>query len=172
MSQAPKVKSRSKSVDDEKMIDDILVQWRRERPDLDPTSMAVCGDVLRTAEVIRQGILVNISTYKLDFPQFDVIMTLRRQGAGETLSPSHLAKEMMLSTSAMTNRLDRLEKRGFIERIVDPNDRRGLKIALTQEGFALADEIVESHVKTEDVMLEKLSADEALTLRELLRKIG
>ena len=78
----------------------------------------------------------------------------------------------MLSTSAMTNRLDRLEKRGFIERIVDPNDRRGLKIALTQEGFALADEIVESHVKTEDVMLEKLSADEALTLRELLRKIG
>jgi len=157
---------------DEKVIDEILVQWRRERPDIDPTSMAICGDVWRTGEVLRQGVLKNLANYKLDFPQFDVIMTLRRQGKGETLSPSTLAKEMMLSTSAMTNRLDRLEKRGLIKRIIDPNDRRGLKIALSDDGFNLAEDLVVSHVETEDQMLSGLTFDECSELRKLLSKIG
>ncbi|WP_419797930.1 MAG: MarR family winged helix-turn-helix transcriptional regulator [Terasakiella sp.] len=155
-----------------KNTDDILTQWRRERPDIDPTSMAICGDVWRASEVLRRGVMANLSRYDLDFPQFDVVMTLRRQGKGETLSPSVLAKEMMLSTSAMTNRLDRLEKRDLIKRIVDPNDRRGLKIMLTEAGFALAEEMVISHVQTEDRMLKKLSAEEGAQLRELLSKIG
>lgn len=155
-----------------KNTDDILTQWRRERPDIDPTSMAICGDVWRASDVLRRGVMANLARYDLDFPQFDVVMTLRRQGKGETLSPSVLAKEMMLSTSAMTNRLDRLEKRDLIKRIVDPNDRRGLKIMLTEAGFALADEMVVSHVQTEDKMLEKLSAEEGAQLRDLLSRIG
>ncbi|GGF63747.1 transcriptional regulator [Terasakiella brassicae] len=155
-----------------KNTDDILTQWQRERPDIDPTSMAICGDVWRASEVLRRGVMVNLARYDLDFPQFDVVMTLRRQGKGETLSPSVLAKEMMLSTSAMTNRLDRLEKCDLIQRIVDPNDRRGLKIMLTEAGFALAEEMVVSHVETEDKMLEKLSAEEGAQLRDLLSKIG
>ncbi|WP_417822119.1 MarR family winged helix-turn-helix transcriptional regulator [Terasakiella sp.] len=155
-----------------KNTDDILTQWRRERPDIDPTSMAICGDVWRASDVLRRGVMANLARYDLDFPQFDVVMTLRRQGKGETLSPSVLAKEMMLSTSAMTNRLDRLEKRDLIKRIVDPNDRRGLKIMLTEAGFALADEMVVSHVQAEDKMLEKLSAEEGAQLRDLLSRIG
>ncbi|MDV7340490.1 MarR family transcriptional regulator [Terasakiella sp. A23] len=155
-----------------KNIDDILAQWRTERPDIDPTSMAICGDIWRAGEILRQGVMANLKNYDLDFPQFDVILTLRRQGRGETLSPSVLAKEMMLSTSAMTNRLDRLEKRGLIERITDPNDRRGLKIALTDAGFEMVEGLVVSHVATEDKMLENLSAEESETLRKLLAKIS
>jgi len=155
-----------------KNTDDILTQWRDERPDIDPTSMAICGDIWRASEVLRRGVMANVARYDLDFPQFDVVMTLRRQGKGKTLSPSVLAKEMMLSTSAMTNRLDRLEKRDLIQRIVDPNDRRSLKIMLTEAGFALAEEMVVSHVQTEDKMLEKLSAEEGAQLRDLLSRIG
>ena len=155
-----------------KKTDDILVQWQRERPDIDPTPMAICGDVWLAAERLRQGVLRNLATYELDFPQFDVLLTLRRQGRGKTLSPSFLAKEMMLSTSAMTNRLDRLEKRGLIVRIVDPTDRRALQIALTEDGFHLADEIVVSHVETEQQMLRELSSKEGEQLRGLLAKIG
>jgi len=156
----------------EKNTDEILTQWQRERPDLDPTSMAICGDIWRAAEVLRRGVMANIANYDLDFPQFDVVMTLRRQGKGQTLSPSALAKEMMLSTSAMTNRLDRLEKRGLIKRIMDPHDRRGLKIALTKAGYDLTEDMVVSHVATEDVLLSKLSTEEGAQLRKILAKIS
>ncbi|MCZ4280719.1 MarR family transcriptional regulator [Kiloniella laminariae] len=152
-------------------MDSILAQWRRERPDIDPSPMAVCGEIWRAGERLRQEVLANLVQYNLDFAGFDVLLTLRRQGKGETLSPSALAKDMMLSTSAMTNRLDRLEKRGLVLRASDPQDRRGLKIALTEEGFAMADEIVASHVRTEENMISELTETERDQLRNLLGKI-
>ncbi|WP_202395834.1 MarR family winged helix-turn-helix transcriptional regulator [Stappia sediminis] len=153
-------------------IDTILEQWRRERPDIDPSPMAVCGDIWRAGERLRKGVMANLAGTGLDFACFDVVLTLRRQGRGGALSPSALAKEMMLSTSAMTSRLDRLEKLGLITRETDPADRRGLKVALTDAGFAKADEIVVSHVSTEERLLNRLSAKERDQLRSLLRKIG
>lgn len=153
-------------------LDAILSQWRRERPDIDPTPMAVVGAVWRAAERLRQGVQDNQGRFGLDLAGSDVLLTLRRQGRNEALSPSALAQEMMLSTSAMTNRLDRLEARGLVKRTTDPDDRRGLKIVLTEEGFALADDLVASHVATEEDLLEALSADERDLLRALLAKIG
>jgi len=153
-------------------MDAIVAQWRRERPDIDPRPMAVCGQVWRVGEKLRQGVLANLARYDLDFAGFDVILTLRRQGRGEALSPSALAKDMMLSTSAMTNRLDRLEKRGMIQRTVDPEDRRGLKIVLSEAGFDLADEMVVSHVETEREMLSALKKCEREQLCALLAKLG
>ncbi len=153
-------------------MENILAQWRRERPDIDAEPMAVCGEIWRAGERLRQGVLANLLECNLDQAGFDVILTLRRQGRGQTLSPSALAGEMMLSTSAMTNRLDRLEKRGLIIRARDPEDRRGLKIALTQEGFALSDKMVVSHVETEERLLTALSATERHQLRNLLLKVG
>jgi len=150
----------------------ILAQWRRERPDIDPTPMAVVGEIWRAGERLRQEVLANWSDWGLDLAGADVILTLRRQGRGETLSPSALSKEMMLSTSAMTNRLDRLEKRGLIKRTMDPNDRRGLKIILSDEGFSLADKMLASHVETEERMLSKLTNSERDQIRSLLGKIG
>lgn len=153
-------------------METLLSQWRHERPDIEPGPMAVCGEIWRAGERLRQGVLANLSDYSLDFAGFDVILTLRRQGHGKTLSPTALAKEMMLSTSAMTNRLDRLEKRGLIQRTIDPNDRRGLRIVLSDEGFALANEMVVSHVETEERMLSALTDVERNNLRTLLTKIG
>lgn len=153
-------------------MDSILAQWRRERPDIDSSPMAVCGDVWRAGERLRQGVSANLAASGLDMAGFDVLLTLRRQGRDRALSPSALAQEMMLSTSAMTNRLDRLEKRGLIERKTDPGDRRGLQIVLTGEGFALADELVVSHVETEERMLAALTKDEREHLRILLNKIS
>ena len=174
MSQGPKPKSHPKSAKNAPgytSTDGILDQWRRERPDLDCTPMGVIGDLWRAGENIRQGVVENWSRYDLDFPMADVILTLRRQGHGQALSPSQLAGDMMLSTSAMTNRLDKLEKRGLIERRPDPEDRRGLKIVLTDAGFALADEVVVTHVETEERLIAGLNAEERDQLRALLQKV-
>ena len=150
----------------------LLGQWHRERPDIDPSVMAVCGEVWRAGERLRQAVNANLAREKLDLPGFDVLLTLRRQGKGKTLTPSELSKDMMLSTSAMTNRIDRLEKRGLAERRSDPNDRRSLKIALTDAGFALADEMLTSHVETEERLLSELSAAEREMLKSLLARIS
>ncbi len=171
MSQEADVMARD-SAPDEAHLDAILAQWRRERPDIDAAPMAVCGAVWRAGDRLRQGVLANLAAYDLDFAGFDVIMTLRRQGREEALSPSALAKDMMLSTSAMTNRLDRLEKRGLITRMTDPSDRRGLKIILSDAGFALAERIVGTHVATEERMLAALTSAEREQLRALLAKVG
>lgn len=152
-------------------LETILLQWRRERPDIDPSVIAICGEVWRAAARLRRSVLANLSRSDIDFAGFDVIMTLRRQGRGRALSPSALAREMMLSTSAMTNRLDRLERRGLIERTPDPDDRRGLKVVLSKKGFALVDGLFASHVTTVEGMLSSLSTAERDSLRSLLAKI-
>lgn len=157
MSQAQAITvEEDKSTSEGQDLETLLAQWRRERPDIDPAGIAVCGAVWRAAERLRRGVLDNLTGYDLDLAGFDVIMTLRRQGRNQALSPSALAKEMMLSTSAMTNRLDRLEKRGLIRRTRDPEDRRGLKIVLSDEGFELVEGIFASHVRTVEKMLAPL----------------
>jgi len=153
-------------------MDSILAQWRRERPDLDTSVMGVCGDLWRAADRVRDGVAANLASDELDLAGFDVLLTLRRQGRGRALSPSELAQDMMISTSAMTNRLDRLQKRGLIERQADPSDRRALRIVLTETGFALADRIVVSHVASEERLVSALSSEERAELRRLLAKIG
>ncbi|WP_293796060.1 MarR family winged helix-turn-helix transcriptional regulator [uncultured Bosea sp.] len=153
-------------------MDSILAQWRRERPDLDTGVMAVCGDLWRAADRVRDGVAANLVADELDLAGFDVLLTLRRQGRGQALSPSELAQDMMISTSAMTNRLDRLQRRGLIERQADPSDRRALRIVLTEAGFVLADRIVVSHVATEERLVSALSGEERVELRRLLAKIG
>ncbi len=153
-------------------MDSILAQWRRERPDLDASVMAVCGDLWRAADRVRDGVAANLAADDLDLAGFDVLLTLRRQGRGQALSPSELAQDMMISTSAMTNRLDRLQKRGLIDRLADPEDRRALRVVLTEAGFALAERIVVSHVATEERLVSALSEEERAELRRLLAKIG
>lgn len=150
----------------------LVEQWARERPDLDPTPMGICADLWRAGDRVRAKVNENMARYGLDLPASDVIFTLRRQGKDVSLSPSHLAKLMMLSSSATTNRLDRLEKKGLIERIADPNDRRALKVRLTAEGLALAEDMVVTHVATEAASLAKLSGAEREQLLALLAKIG
>lgn len=153
-------------------LDGLLAQWRRERPDLDTRCMAVCGEIWRTGRRLTAGLKPVLDRFELDFPSLDVLLTLRRQGRGAHMSPSAMAADMMLSTAAMTARLDKLEKRRLLQRIPDPQDRRALHIRLTDEGFELADEVVVAHVDAESTMLAALSQAERDELLRLLARVA
>lgn len=153
-------------------LDGIVGQWNKERPDLDVQCMAVCGSVWRAAYRLTAGLSENLNRFSIDFPGLDVLLTLRRNGRKNALSPSAMAADMMLSTGAMTARLDKLEKRGLIVRQPDPLDRRGVKIALTDAGFALSNDLVEGHVAAEESMLKSLSQKERQQLIHLLAKVA
>lgn len=152
-------------------IDTILAQWKRERPDLDTQAMSVVGRVQRTAAALRPKLDETHGVSGLQGETFDVLASLRRSGPPYQLSPTDLYREMMLTSGAMTNRIDRLEDAGLVARRADPDDRRGTLVRLTAKGKALIDTATAKHVDNEDRLLSALTARERQQLNELLRKL-
>lgn len=149
-------------------VDGVLAKWQRERPDLDCWPMAVFGRVGRMAAIAAREIEEVIKEEGLASGEFDVLVTLRR--AGEPLTPTALYQSTMLTSGAMTARLDKLEKQGLIQRTPSPTDRRSQLVSLTPQGRQLADNAVARHVANEWQMLAPLNADEQRQLADLLRR--
>ena len=104
--------------------------------------------------------------------EFDVLATLRRSGKPYILlSPTQLYEALMISSGSMTNRLDRLERAGLVERRPDPDDRRGKLIALTDAGKRVIDDTIGRHVANEQRLLSVLTRAEQEKLNALLKKL-
>jgi len=147
-------------------------QWAHERPDLPSLPMAVLGRLSEAAErVMRDHLNPLFADAGLQPGEFDVLATLRRSGDPYMLSPTRLYEAMMISSGGMTNRLDRRESAGLIERRPDPNDRRGKLIALTVAGRRVSDETITRHVANEEQLLSALTTAEQEKLNALLRKL-
>ena len=151
-------------------VDHILAQWNRERPDLDVSAMGPLGRLARLRTHLSREIDAVLSAHGLNSSTFDVLATLRRSGAPYRLSPSDLMATMMVTSGTMTNRIDQLEKRGFVKRLPNPDDRRGLLVALTPKGRALVDEAVAAHVANQDRLMGVLTGEERQALDALLRR--
>lgn len=152
-------------------VDLIVEQWARERPDMDLSAMETVGRILRTARHINNRLSIVFAKYRLDFGLFDVLASLRRQGVPYQLPPSELNQWCMLTSGAMTKRLDRLERAGLIKRKDDPADRRGVIIELTAAGLKMTDRVVDAHLKNERQILSSLSKTQQRDLAELLRPL-
>ncbi|MFE3458421.1 MarR family winged helix-turn-helix transcriptional regulator [Nocardiopsis aegyptia] len=152
-------------------VDVFLDQWGRERPDLDVSPMALIGRVQRLNRLFVRGLEEYFTTQGLELWEFDVLGTLRRSGAPFSLTPKELVRMTMVGSAAMTNRVDRLVKRGLVSREVDPENRRRTVVSLTPEGLELVDEAVQGHVANEARLLEGLDADDRARMVALLRTL-
>jgi DNA-binding MarR family transcriptional regulator len=152
-------------------VDRILEQWRRERPDLDPSPMGVVGRISRASRYLESGLATVFDRHGISGGEFDVLATLRRAGEPFRLSHGELARACMLSASAMTNRLDRLEAAGLLRREPDPKDRRGVQIALTDPGRELVDAVVGQHLENERALLAPLSRADRKAMADALRRL-
>ena len=149
-----------------------IEQWARERPDLDVTPMLVLGRLNEASSLIaRERLAPLFARFGLQAGEFDVLATLRRSGQPYALTPTALYEATMVTSGAMTNRLDRLEKAGLILRGPHPNDRRGIVVQLTEKGLALIDDALTAHVANEHEILAGLSSAERETLAQLLEKL-
>ncbi|WP_454748645.1 MarR family winged helix-turn-helix transcriptional regulator [Ciceribacter selenitireducens] len=151
-------------------VDQILAQWNRERPDLDVSAMGPLGRLARLRTHLSREIDSVLSAHGLNSSTFDVLATLRRSGEPFRLSPSDLMATMMVTSGTMTNRIDQLEKQGLVERLPNPDDRRGLIVALTPKGRALVDEAVTAHVANQERLMATLSLEERRAFDVLLRR--
>lgn len=147
-------------------------QWNRERPDLDVNSMLLLGRLGEAAVVIaRERLNPLFAAYGLQPGEFDVLATLRRSGAPYALTPTALYDAAMMSSGGMTNRIDRLQQAGWVERRPNPEDGRGTLVALTKAGFALIDQAVGAHVENQRAVLSVLTDAEQRQLAKLLSKL-
>lgn len=151
--------------------DDTMATWTRERPDIDFTAM---GTVLRVGQLMNiavKGFDELLLPLGINLGEFDVLAALRRGGVDNVLTPTQLANVAMLSPGGMTNRLNRLEKRGYIRRRPDPLDRRGSLVTLTKAGVKIADAAVELVIEAQTGIVNALTPKERERLDRSLDKL-
>ncbi|KRE61999.1 MarR family transcriptional regulator [Nostocoides sp. Soil756] len=152
-------------------VDRIVSAWRRERPDLDVSPLEVLSRVSRLARRLDLARGRAFSGTGLESWEFDVLSALRRTGAPYELSPGQLVSETLVTSGTMTNRVDRLAARGFVERHPDPGDRRGVIVRLTHDGMTAVDRALAELVTHERELLARLEPDEQQALAALLRRL-
>jgi DNA-binding MarR family transcriptional regulator len=151
--------------------DEVVAQWRAQRPDLDPSPMATFTRLHRAARVADEKLAEVFGRHGLEAGWFDVLATLRRAGAPHRLSAGTLARGLVMSTGGMTKRLDKLEAAGLVARSADPDDRRGVLVSLTDRGLEVVDRAVEDHLRNEAHLLSALSEREVKALNGALAKL-
>lgn len=152
-------------------VEDFLAQWRRERPDLDPSPMGVVGRLTRAEEMVGRELRDFFAEHGLQRGEFDLLATLRRSGAPYSLTPTGITNASMVTPAAVTNRLNRLEAKGLVRRRTDSDNRRTVHVVLTDEGRALVDDVVVAHLENERRLLAPLTHDEQARLAELLARL-
>jgi DNA-binding MarR family transcriptional regulator len=157
-------------------VDTVLEQWATERPDLDMAPMGIIGRLLRLTRTLDAELDRTFKQHGLDRPAFDVLATLRRAGSPNRLTPTELMRASMVTSGAITQRLDRLEGRGLVARSRSEHDGRVVHVELTDEGRALIDRALPDHLANEDRLLAALTNPQrkalADTLRRLLESLG
>jgi DNA-binding MarR family transcriptional regulator len=156
---------------EEDAVDRIAAQWARERPELDVRPMQVIGRVSRLAELLDQALRPVFAEVGLGNGDFDVLASLRRAGEPFRLTPTELGATMMVTSGAVTKRIDRLERDGLVARTVNESDARGRVVALTPAGRALVERVHPLHLANEDGLLGALDDQERTQLAGLLRKL-
>jgi DNA-binding MarR family transcriptional regulator len=152
-------------------VDRVVREWAARDPDLDAGPLEVVGRLLLCAHHCERAIAAALEPHALTFGDFDVLNTLRRRGEAGGTNPSVLAQSSLITTGAMTSRLDRLERAGLVTRVADPSDRRAVRVRLTAEGEALAQRALASVLAADRAFLEPLDAAQRDTAAALLKQL-
>ena len=152
-------------------VDELTEAWARERPDLDLAPVAIFSRLSRLSRHLDLARRDAFTAHGIESWEFDVLAALRRAGAPYELSPGRLLRETLVTSGTMTNRVDRLASRGFVERYPDPEDRRGVLVRLTPEGKEAVDGAFGALLEAEKAFLAELSPTQQKELAGLLRRL-
>ena len=153
------------------LVDQLLSDWQRERPDLNAKPLAIVGRILHLGTLFEARATDCLRDTGVSYTEFDVLATLRRSGSPYRMTPTQLRQSVLLTSGAMTACLDRLERRELIVRQADPNDRRSLGVCLTKPGVKLINEIIAIRFDEAKRSVAGLNAEEQAALSRLLRKL-
>lgn len=152
-------------------VDRIIAAWRMEVPELDVAPLAVFSRVSRLARHLERARRAAFADLELDVWEFDVLSALRRAGDPYELSPGALVEQTLSTSGTMTNRIDRLVARGFVERLPNETDGRGVRVRLTGAGHEVAEAAMTGLVAQERAMLQGMPAGDQQRLATLLQRL-
>ena len=153
---------------DSDTVDRILQQWNRIRPDLDVTPVGIIGRISRLSRLVDRRLGENFNDFGIDDWMYDVLATLYRLGPPHELTAGDLVGQTMVTTGAITNRVDRLAARGLVERAA-ATDRRKVIVRLTPDGVDMVERVVDAHLATEREIIDVLGRHDRDVLAEALR---
>lgn len=152
-------------------VDRIIEQWRRERPDLDPSAKSVTGRIVRAADVILRRFGAAFEPLGVRDGEYSALSALRRSGAPYELAPSDLTQQLMVTSGGLSLMIDRLERKEMVRRRPNPNDRRSVLVGLTEHGRAVIDQAMTAHTAAEHELVAGLTKRDADQLARLLAKL-
>ena len=154
-------------------VDAIVGQWTAERPELTEAlgPVEVLARVQRMGMVVAKELKAVSVEHGLETGEFDVLTTLRRSGPPYALTAGAFLKAAMVTSGAITNRIDKMETKGLVERVRDGSDRRTVRIRLTDKGMALTDELMDDHLANYARLVEVLTPQEREQVAGGLRKL-
>jgi DNA-binding MarR family transcriptional regulator len=152
-------------------VDELVEAWARERTDLDLAPVEVFSRIGRLARHLDLARKHAFTEHGIESWEFDVLAALRRAGDPYELSPGRLLRETLVTSGTMTNRVDRLTSRGFVERLPDPRDRRGVLVRLSPAGKVTVDGAFEALLAAEAALMADLPDHDREQLANLLRTL-
>ena len=145
--------------------------WLQDIPNLDLEVEGIVDRMNGLTRRFKRSLEDVIAEHDLTWEEWDVLGALRRAGPPFRRSAGELAKLSELSSGAMTNRLDRLEKAGLVKRLPDPDDRRGVLVELTKAGQGKWLESTGAEAAREALIATALNKSEKEQLNSLLRRL-
>ncbi|MBM7173009.1 MULTISPECIES: MarR family winged helix-turn-helix transcriptional regulator [Streptomyces] len=159
-------------------VDAIVGQWAKERPDLadDLWPVQLFGRVQRLGLTVDRMVKATAAAHGLDVGEFDVLTTLQRSGPPYALTAGTFLKASMVSSGTITNRIDKMEAKGLVERVRDGADRRTVKIHLTEHGHEVTRAVFADHLANYERLLADVDRETvegaAGGLRSVLEALG
>jgi deoxyribonuclease V len=152
-------------------VDVVLGEWASSRPESELAPIAMTARVSRLAQVLQERMERVSSMFGLDWGQFMVLAALRGAGSPFRMSPRELNRLLQLSPAAVTNRLYRLESKGFVERTADPTDRRSLPVVLTAQGLSAIDRAMTACLEDERELLSGIDTNDLEITNRTVRSL-
>ncbi len=153
------------------IIDRLIFEWNKEKPDLDASAMEIVGRILRLGKLLEKSAGKALKISGIHYTDLDVLATLRRSGKPYQLTPKQLMQSVLITSGSMTALLNRLTKLGLIYRITDIDDKRIKHAVLTDKGVNIIDEAIELRFAEADEAVSKLNSKEREQLTLLLKKM-
>jgi len=171
MSKQKSVPSANSDVDASSAANDPVtehVRWAVANwPQIDPEVEGIVVRVEKIHRHFQDAFRASLGDAGLTKEEWKVLMALH----DSVRSHGWLCQDLDVSTGAMTNRLDKLERRGLIRRAPDPQDRRGVLLKLTKTGQSQLEEYIEAGGKRERELADELTVAEKQELNGLLSKL-
>jgi DNA-binding MarR family transcriptional regulator len=152
-------------------VDEHVELWSREVPDLDRRVEGITVRLQALARYLDRHRDAVLAEFGLQWWEFKTLHMLRRGGPPYRATPGELAKQLNMSAAALTNRLDALERRGYVERAHDRDDRRKVVATLTAAGLDVWQRGIGEIQRVEQGLIGELPASDRIRLESLLRRL-